>query len=104
MVPTMPVAKTSRTTRKRVAPRAKPLLKGPLPAKLPGISRIDHRRTHGYFIRLGYQTTKTGVRARFVSFFGDVSYGGKRKALTAAKAWVTHVLLTGRAPKDKPSR
>lgn len=104
MVLIMPAAKKSRTTRKRPAPRPKPLIKGPLPAKLPGISRIDHRRTHGFFIRLGYQTTKTGVRARFVSFFGDVTYGGKRKALAAAQAWVRHVLSTGRAPKDKPSR
>lgn len=104
MVHIMPVAKAIRPARKRVAPKVKPLIKGPLPAKLPGISRIDHRRTHGYFIRLGYQTTKTGVRARFVSFFGDVSYGGKRKALEAARAWVRHVLSTGKAPKDKPSR
>lgn len=104
MVFTMPVAKKSRPARKRAAPRPKPLIKGPLPAKLPGISRIDHRRTHGFFIRLGYQTTKSGVRARFVSFFGDVTYGGKRKALAAAQAWVRYVLSTGRAPKDKPSR
>jgi hypothetical protein len=64
-----------------------------------GISRIDSKATHGWFVRLGWHTTPRGKKARFVSFFPDLRLGGKRKALTAAQAWVRHVLRWGRPPR-----
>jgi hypothetical protein len=60
----------------------------------PGISRIDQEstRTHGYFVRVGYERTKTGTwRPRHRAFFGDYSYGGKTKALKAAEEWLAEV-------------
>ena len=60
----------------------------------PGISRIDQEatRTHGYFVRLGYERTSAGTwRPRHRAFFGDASYGGKTKALRAAKDWLAEV-------------
>src|SRR5215212_4036864 len=56
----------------------------------PGISRIDQEatRTHGYFVRLGYERGTDGTwRPKHRSFFGDKSYGGKRGALQAAEGW-----------------
>jgi hypothetical protein len=64
-----------------------------------GISRIDSKATHGWFVRLGWHTTPRGKKARFVSFFPDLRLGGKRKALAAAQAWVRHVLRWGRPPR-----
>jgi hypothetical protein len=60
----------------------------------PGISRIDQEstRTHGYFVRVGYERTKQGTwRPRYRAFFGDFSHGGKTKALRAAEAWLREV-------------
>ena len=60
----------------------------------PGISRIDQEstRTHGYFVRVGYERTKQGTwRPRHRAFFGDFSYGGKTKALRAAEEWLREV-------------
>jgi hypothetical protein len=60
----------------------------------PGISRIDQEatRTHGYFVRVGYERTPQGTwRPRHRAFFGDASYGGKTKALRAAKEWLAEV-------------
>ena len=60
----------------------------------PGISRIDQEstRTHGYFVRVGYERTKQGTwRPRHRAFFGDASHGGKMKALKAAKEWLAEV-------------
>lgn len=56
-----------------------------------GISRIDQdsTRTHGYFVRVGWQRRRDGSYGpQFRAFFGDVSYGGKRRALRAARAWL----------------
>ncbi len=56
-----------------------------------GISRIDQEstRTHGWFVRVGYYEDKSGTyRARHTKFFGDVSHGGKKKALAAAEKFV----------------
>lgn len=96
----MPVSSTkrpaSRAKTTRAAAKSKPAAK-----KLPGISRIDHGRTHGWFIRLGWRSTKKGTRPKFVSFFGDFSYGGKAKALAAAEKWVRFVIRHGRAPAEK---
>lgn len=60
----------------------------------PGISRIDQEatRTHGFFVRVGYERTSGGTwRPRHRAFFGDVSHGGKTKALRAAKEWLAQV-------------
>ena len=60
----------------------------------PGISRIDQEatRTHGYFVRIGYERgTGGGWRPRHRAFFGDKSFGGKKGALKAAEAWKAEV-------------
>lgn len=56
----------------------------------PGISRIDQpsRRTHGYFVRVGYRMTDVGSRPTSSAYFGDASHGGRRKAWEAAEAWL----------------
>lgn len=55
-----------------------------------GISRIDQpsRRTHGYFVRVGYRMTDVGSRPTSSAYFGDASHGGRRKAWEAAEAWL----------------
>lgn len=45
------------------------------------ISRIDHDRTHGYFVRV-YRDTWVGNRS-----FSDGVYGGEARALAAAEKW-----------------
>ena len=60
----------------------------------PGISRIDQAstRTHGWFVRAGFYTRPDGTSApRHRKFFGDVSYGGKRRGLKAAAEYLTIV-------------
>jgi hypothetical protein len=66
-----------------------------------GISRIDSKATHGWFVRLGWHSTPQGKRPRFVAFFPDLRMGGKRKALLAAQAWVRHVFRFGRPPRER---
>ena len=59
-----------------------------------GISRIDQpsTRTHGWFVRVGYHVRRDGsYGARHTRFFGDVSHGGKRRALKAAEKYVAAV-------------
>ncbi|HET9386155.1 MAG TPA: hypothetical protein VFO67_13470 [Gemmatimonadales bacterium] len=60
----------------------------------PGISRIDQpsTRTHGWFVRAAFYTRPDGTSApRHRKFFGDVSYGGKRRGLKAAMEYLTIV-------------
>ena len=60
----------------------------------PGISRIDQpsTRTHGWFVRAGfYRVKKRNYAPRHRKFFGDVSHGGKRGSLKAAKAYLALV-------------
>ncbi len=59
-----------------------------------GISRIDQSstRTHGWFARAGFYKRRDGrYVARHRKFFGDVTYGGKRRALRAARAYLVKV-------------
>ena len=59
-----------------------------------GISRIDQpsTRTHGWFVRVGWHVRRNGSYGpRHTRFFGDVSHGGKRKALLAAQRFVRKV-------------
>lgn len=73
----------------------------------PGISRIDQpsTRTHGWFVRVGfYRVKKRNYSPRHRKFFGDVTYGGKRGSLKAAKAYLALVkgpARPGRAPRRK---
>jgi hypothetical protein len=55
-----------------------------------GISRIDQpsRRTHGYFVRVGYRMTSSGSRPSASAYFGDASHGSRKKAWEAAEAWL----------------
>ncbi|MBK7783047.1 MAG: hypothetical protein IPJ57_00925 [Gemmatimonadetes bacterium] len=64
----------------------------------PGIVRLDYERATGYMVRLSYRRTATGYRPRFRRYFSDVKYGGPRKALRAAEAWLSEVSRTGRVP------
>jgi len=60
-------------------------------SRKPGISRIDQEstRTHGFFTRVGWHRRRDGSYGpQFRAVCGDVSHGGKRKALRAAEAWV----------------
>ena len=68
--------------------------KGKRSVRRPGISRIDQpsTRTHGWFARAGFYTRPDGTSVpRHRKFFGDVTYGGKRRALKAAKEYVAIV-------------
>lgn len=59
-----------------------------------GISRIDQpsTRTHGWFVRVSYHTRRDGSYGpRHQKFFGDATYGGKGKALRAARVYVAAV-------------
>lgn len=80
----------------------------PAPASSPskpssGISRIDQpeRRTHGYFVRVGYRRTSKGYRPSHTSFFGDATHGGKKQAWEAAEAWLKKTRRSLAAPKAK---
>ena len=67
-----------------------------------GISRIDQdsTRTHGWFVRAGFYERSDGKYApRYRRFFGDVTYGGKRLALRAAKEY--YAAVSRPAPKGK---
>jgi hypothetical protein len=60
----------------------------------PGISRIDQpsTRTHGFFVRVGYERTDSGTwRPKHRAFFGDASHGGRNKALRAAEEWLRKI-------------
>ena len=59
-----------------------------------GISRIDQpsTRTFGWFVRADFYRRRDGSYVpRYRKFFGDVSHGGKRRALRAAQAYLAKV-------------
>lgn len=67
----------------------------PTTLAMRGITRIDQQstRTHGYFVRVGWRYRRDGSYGpKHTAFFGDVSHGGKRKALLAAQAWRDEVI------------
>ena len=85
----------SAAKRGRTRTAATPSSSGGSRRAAPGISRIDQEatRTHGFFVRVGYERTSGGTwRPRHRAFFGDASYGGKTKALKAAKEWLAEVV------------
>ena len=72
------------------------------PNTLRGISRIDQpsTRTHGWFVRTAFYRRSDGHYApRYSRFFGDVSNGGKRAGLRAAKAYLEK--LNGKRSKRR---
>jgi hypothetical protein len=72
------------------------------PVRRRGISRIDQpsTRTHGWFVRAGFYRRHDGTYVpRHSKFFGDFSYGGKRRALQAAKQYLA---LVARRQKRRP--
>ncbi len=59
-----------------------------------GISRIDQpsTRTYGWFVRAGFYKRRDGRYVpRHRKFFGDVTHGGKRRALQAARKYLATV-------------
>jgi hypothetical protein len=69
-------------------------------ARRRGISRIDQpsTRTYGWFVRAGFYKRRDGSYVpRHRKFFGDVTYGGKRRALRAAVEYLARVQRTRRA-------
>jgi hypothetical protein len=64
-----------------------------------GITRIDQpsTRTHGWFVRSQFRERPNGTYGpRHQKYFGDYSYGGKRRALQAAKAFLASVARESR--------
>jgi hypothetical protein len=62
--------------------------------KRRGISRIDQpsTRTFGWFVRVGFHKRRDGTYGpRHRRFFGDVTHGGKRRALQAAEKYLAKV-------------
>lgn len=56
------------------------------PSPNRNITRMDYERNHGYWVRFQRGTGLTSAS------FSDAAYGGKRKALAAARAWRDRVL------------
>jgi hypothetical protein len=77
------------------------------PVRRRGISRIDQpsTRTHGWFVRAGFYRRANGKYApRHRKFFGDVTHGGKRKALAAARAYLAKLPLSTRKSGGRAKR
>lgn len=76
-------------------------------ARRRGISRIDQpsTRTHGWFVRAGFYRRPDGSYApRHRRFFGDVSHGGKRRALRAAQAYLAKLPRKRLKPRGRAAR
>ena len=76
-------------------------------ARRRGISRIDQpsTRTYGWFVRASFYKRRDGSYVpRHRKFFGDVTYGGKRRALRAALAYLARVQRTRRKKKPRTFR
>ena len=72
-----------------------------------GISRIDQpsTRTFGWFVRTGFYKRREGTYVpRHRKFFGDLTHGGKRRALQAAQRYLASVERFERAIKRKVRR
>lgn len=77
------------------------------PVRRRGISRIDQpsTRTHGWFVRASFARRPDGSYApRHRKFFGDLSYGGKRRALHAAQEYLAIVARQQRKRKARAVR
>ena len=97
-------ARKSATKRRKTAPKV-PLPKPRRGRRLtPGIVRLDYPKVKGYIVRIAYRRTTRGWRPRFKAYFGDGRFGGKKKALAAAQAWLKALIKTGRPPKPSKGR
>jgi hypothetical protein len=56
--------------------------------KIKNITRFDYNRSHGWWVRFEYRDHPIS------KLFSDSRYGGKRKALAAAREYRDEVLLT----------
>jgi hypothetical protein len=77
------------------------------PVRRRGISRIDQpsTRTHGWFVRASFAKRRDGTYApRHRKFFGDLTYGGKRRALRAAEEYLAIVARQQRKRKSRAVR
>ncbi len=77
------------------------------PVRRRGISRIDQpsTRTYGWFVRAGFYQRRDGSYVpRHRKFFGDVTYGGKRRALRAAQEYLAKVKRTRRKKRTRTLR
>ena len=77
------------------------------PVRRRGISRIDQpsTRTYGWFVRTAFYKRRDGTYVpRHRKFFGDVTYGGKRRALRAAQAYLAKVERTRHKKKPRGLR
>jgi hypothetical protein len=70
--------------------------------KLRNITRLDHGRTHGWWVRFQRALKPNGSRAVVSKCFSDGLLGGKRKALAAAMAWRDRTAR--KLPPPNPSR
>jgi hypothetical protein len=72
-----------------------------------GISRIDQpsTRTYGWFVRTGFYKRSDGNYVpRYRRFFGDVTHGGKRRALRAAREYLAEVERTRQGKRSRTGR
>lgn len=72
----------------------------------PNITRMDHGRTVGYWVRI-YRNDDEGNRRCHSKMFSDGVWGSKRKALAAARSWRDKLLRKLRpamngSPKVEP--
>lgn len=76
------------------------------PRRRRGISRIDQpsTRTYGWFVRTGFYKRRDGSYVpRYRRFFGDLTYGGKRRALRAAEAYLAELERTRQRKRRTPA-
>ena len=77
------------------------------PVRRRGISRIDQpsTRTYGWFVRADFYKRRDGRYVpRYRKFFGDVTYGGKRRALRAAREYLAEVERTRHKKRTRTLR
>ncbi|HJR62234.1 MAG TPA: hypothetical protein VJ803_00930 [Gemmatimonadaceae bacterium] len=85
------------------SPRAKTRRRASSTKLERGITRVDQpsTRTHGFVVRVGYRRTARGWRPKHTAFFGDARFGGKAKALAAARTWLKRLERTGKPPAKR---
>ncbi len=74
------------------------------PIRRRGISRIEQSstRTYGWFARADFYKRRDGTYVpRHRKFFGDVTYGGKRRALRAAQEYLAKLDRARRKKKPR---
>ncbi len=79
----------------------------PRPIRRRGISRIDQpsTRTYGWFVRAGFHKRRDGSYGpRHTKYFGDATYGGKRRALQAAKQYLAKLIPAQRKKRGSAIR